>query len=66
MIDKLYTTHSPNIDPLTIKKHLKKHYDVEGKLTFYPSDRDQIISIKTDKNQYILKVYNFFESFKVY
>ena len=62
MIDKLYTTHSPNIDPLTIKKHLKKHYDVEGKLTFYPSDRDQIISIKTDKNQYILKVYNFFEN----
>ena len=61
MIDKLYTTHSPNIDPLTIKKHLKKHYGIEGKLTFYPSDRDQIISIKTDKNQYILKVYNFFE-----
>ena len=62
MIEKLYTTHSPNIDSLTIKKHLKTHYDIEGKLIFYPSDRDQIISIKTYKKQYILKVYNFFEN----
>ena len=61
MSDKIFTTHPPNIDPLTIKKHLKTHYDVEGELAFFPSDRDQIISIKADKKQYVLKIYNFFE-----
>tara|TARA_X000000950_G_scaffold164605_1_gene201176 strand:- start:227 stop:1204 length:978 start_codon:yes stop_codon:yes gene_type:complete len=61
MRNKLFTNPPPNIDPLTIKRHLKVHYDVEGKIAFYPSDRDQIILIEANNNKYILKVYNFFE-----
>ena len=61
MRNKLFTNPPPDIDPLTIKRHLKVHYDVEGEIQFYPSDRDQIILIQTSNNKYILKVYNFFE-----
>ena len=61
MSSKLYTTSPPVIDPCTIKEHLRINYGIEGELTFFPSDRDQIISVKAYRKQYILKVYNCYE-----